>query len=104
MDFIAPIDITTIFGNLLDNAIEATEKVEDDKYIFIKITSYHQMIVVKIENSCDKVKWKNGYPVSQKGRGRGIGLLNVMSSIENYDGNIKLKQEGKRFIIELFLN
>ena len=104
LDFIAPIDITTIFGNLLDNAIEAAEKVGDDKYVFIKITSYHQMIVVKMENSCDEVKWKNGYPVSQKGKGRGIGILNVLSSIEKYDGNIKLKQEGKRFIVELFLN
>ena len=102
LDFIAPIDITTIFGNLLDNAIEAAEEVEDDKYVFIKITSYRQMIVVKIENSCGKVKWKNGYPVSQKGRG--IGILNVLSSIEKYDGNMKLKQEGKRFIVELFLN
>ena len=37
LDFIAPIDITTIFGNLLDNAIEAAEKVDGDKYIHIRI-------------------------------------------------------------------
>lgn len=104
LDFIAPIDITTIFGNLLDNAIEAAEKIEDDKYVSIKITSYYRMIVIKIENSCGGIKWKNGYPVSQKGRGRGIGILNVMSSIEKYDGDIKLRQEGRRFIVELFLN
>ncbi|WP_243006695.1 GHKL domain-containing protein, partial [Roseburia sp. OM04-10BH] len=28
LNFLAPIDITTIFGNLLDNAIEAAEKLE----------------------------------------------------------------------------
>ena len=44
LNFLAPIDITTIFGNLLDNAIEAAEKLEGEKYISIKIGSYHKMI------------------------------------------------------------
>lgn len=42
LNFLAPIDITTIFGNLLDNAIEAAEKLEGGKYISIKIGSYHK--------------------------------------------------------------
>lgn len=42
LNFLAPIDITTIFGNLLDNAIEAAEKLEEEKYISIKIGSYHK--------------------------------------------------------------
>lgn len=29
LNFLAPIDITTIFGNLLDNAIEAAEKSKE---------------------------------------------------------------------------
>lgn len=104
LDFIAPIDVTTIFGNLLDNAIEAAEQVNGDRYIYIKISSYHQMVVVSIENSCNDIKWKNGFPVSDKGKKRGIGLLNVRSSIEKYDGNLTLKQEEHRFIVGLFLN
>lgn len=68
LNFIEPIDITTIFGNLLDNAIEATEKLKGEKYICIKIGSYHKMIVVSIENNCNEVKWKNGFPVSNKGK------------------------------------
>lgn len=83
LNFIEPIDITTIFGNLLDNAIEATEKLKGEKYICIKIGSYHKMIVVSIENNCNEVKWKNGFPVSNKGKNGGIGLLNVQSSIKN---------------------
>lgn len=102
--FIKPIDATTIFGNLLDNAIEASEKVREDKNIYIKISSYHQMAVIKIENSCNEVTWKNGLPVSNKGKGRGIGLLNVQKSIEKYDGNLKLKEENQKFVVELFLN
>ena len=104
LDFVEPIDVTTIFGNLLDNAIEAAEKAEGDKYVYIKIGSRHQMIIISIENSCDSVKWKNDSPVSKKGKGRGIGLLNVRSSIDKYDGSLKLKQENKKFVAELFLN
>ena len=62
------------------------------------------MIVVNIENSCNDIKWKNGFPVSDKGKGRGLGLLNVQSSIEKYDGNMTLKQEEHKFIVGLFLN
>lgn len=104
LDFVEPIDVTTIFGNLLDNAIEAAEKAEGDKYVYIKIGSRHQMIIISIENSCDNVKWKNDSPISKKGKGRGIGLLNVRSSIDKYDGSLKLKQENKKFVAELFLN
>lgn len=104
LDFIAPIDVTTIFGNLLDNAIEATEKVKENKHIYIKISSYHKMIAVTIENTCNEIKWKNGYPVSDKGKGGGIGLLNVQSSIKKYDGDITLKHEDNKFVVDLFLN
>lgn len=104
LDFIAPIDVTTIFGNLLDNAIEATEKVKGDKYIYVKISSYHKMVAVSIENTCNETKWKNGYPVSEKGKGGGIGLLNVQSSIKKYDGDMTLKYEANKFVVDLFLN
>ncbi len=35
LSYIEPIDITTIFGNLLDNAIEAATS-DGDKYILLK--------------------------------------------------------------------
>ena len=104
LNFIEPIDITTIFGNLLDNAIEATEKLKGEKYICIKIGSCHKMIVVSIENNCNEVKWRNGFPVSNKGKNGGIGLLNVQNSIKKYDGDLTLKNDGNKFAAELFLN
>lgn len=104
MSSIEPIDVTTIFGNLLDNAIEASEKSKKRKYVYVKIGGYHQMISVRVENSSDYVKWKDGMPISEKGENRGLGLLNVRRSITKYDGNIKLIWEDNKFIVELFLN
>lgn len=104
MDFMDAMDITTIFGNLLDNAIEACDNIEKDKKIFVKIGAYHEMISIRIENNCADVKWKNGVPVSEKGQNRGMGLMNVRRSIEKYDGSIKLKVEDGTFIADIFLN
>jgi signal transduction histidine kinase len=104
LDFIDAIDVTTIFGNLLDNAVEACENLEKNRKIFIKIGAYHQMVSIRIENTCANVKWKNGLPISEKGKNRGWGLLNVKRSIEKYDGNIKLKIENGKFIVDIFLN
>lgn len=101
---IQEIDIISLLGNLLDNAIEAAANVDGEKYIFIKISAYHKMTVVHIENSCGNVKWKKRMPVSDKGKGRGIGLLNVKQSIDKYDGNLQLKQDGNKFVADLFLN
>ena len=101
---ISDIDLVVILGNVLDNAIEAAANAGGEKYIFIKISAYHKMTVVHIENSCGKVKWKKRMPVSDKGKGRGIGLLNVKQSIDKYDGDLQLKQDGNRFVADLFLN
>lgn len=104
LDFIEPIDVTTIFGNLLDNCIEACEKVKEDRKILIDINAYHEMISIRITNSCTTVKWKNGMPVSEKGKDRGLGLLNVQRSIEKYDGNMKMVSKEGMFIVDIFLN
>ena len=42
--------------------------------------------------NCNEVKWRNGFPVSNKGKNGGIGLLNVQSSIKKYDGDLTLLQ------------
>lgn len=104
LDFISPMDITTIFGNLLDNAIEAADAARGDKYIVINISSYRKMVSVSIENSCGEVKWRDGVPISDKGKDRGIGLLNVRNAIEKYGGSLSLRQEQGRFIADMYLS
>lgn len=104
LEFIEAIDVTTIFGNLLDNAIEACEEIKQKKSIHIIISAFHEMIVIRIVNSCLPVKWKNEMPVSKKGKNRGIGLMNVRRAIEKYDGDMKLEEENGMFIVDIFLN
>jgi sensor histidine kinase YesM len=43
-----PNDMCTILANLLDNAIEATEKVDGDKVISLTIRRVNHFVVIKI--------------------------------------------------------
>lgn len=54
LGFMEQIEITTLFGNLLDNAIEAAEKTSfDDRFVKMKLDSYNDFVVIHIS-----LKWK----------------------------------------------
>nr|WP_307906161.1 GHKL domain-containing protein [Clostridium botulinum] len=48
--FIKDIDLTTIFSNLLDNAIESTKGVLNHKNIVLKINRFNEFLVINIVN------------------------------------------------------
>lgn len=105
LDFMNPIDITTIFGNILDNAIESCEKVDGSRNIKLKISSYYEMLAISIENtSSNKCQWKNNRPVSQKGLNHGIGLSNIERALKKYDGSMNLSCENGNFQCKLIIN
>ena len=53
VDFIEPLDVSTIFGNGLDNAIEASEKLpEEQRAILVKAGKMQNFFSVLIENNC----------------------------------------------------
>lgn len=105
LSFMEPIEVTTIFGNLLDNAMEACETVEKNKYIIIKLDKYNDFIVIKISNSTMPIeKWHLGKPVSKKGRNHGIGLLNVENVIKKYHGSMVLEEHDEEFSCKIIFN
>ena len=52
LSFISDMDIITIFGNLFDNAIEANENDEKNKYISTIIYQINETLIIRMENSC----------------------------------------------------
>lgn len=79
------LDITTIFANLLDNAIEAAEETED-KFVEIKADRVYEFNIFKITNS-----WEKNY---RKENHAGIGLQNVKKALETYEGTLQMKEEN----------
>lgn len=103
-----PGDIASIFGNLLDNAIEYERKVSDhtQRYIGLKIRTIDGLIGVRVENYCrSKPIMSNGLPVSTKDdrKNHGFGLRSVVYTTNKYKGTLHLGMEGDLFVASLLL-
>lgn len=105
LSFMNPVDVTTIFENLINNAMEACGQMQEMPWIRLKINSYYEMIAISIENiSHNHCVWKNDMPVSQKGQNHGIGLSNVQRVLKKYDGTMHLSSANGIFQCNIILN
>ena len=55
LDFMSVIDLTSIFGNALDNAIESAKRVDDPEMRLIRVAVFAQnnLLMIRIENTFD---------------------------------------------------
>ena len=103
------VDIVTILGNLLDNALEAVAKV-GEKTIRLNIKFSKGGLFAKIENSFNgEVKYEeqgkaHSHIVSLKGSDKhGYGLKNIRQSVEKYNGHMKISHADNVFSTGVFL-
>ena len=93
-------------GNLLDNAIEAVEKIKKDKYISINFKYDRKCAFINVINSFDNVvNFIGDKMVTRKknGSAHGIGLESVQNIVEKYDGILDLEYENKKFVTSIIL-
>lgn len=105
-DFIEMIDTSSIFSNILDNAIEACKKVEDNRYINIRGTVVKSYYIIKCENSKNnEVKIKNKKIITSKKDKflHGIGLKSIKSSLSKYNGDLEIIDEENKFTINIYI-
>lgn len=105
LDFMEPIDITTVFGNILDNAVAACEKSKE-KQIKLKISPFNGFVFVQLSNTfAGEIIWDGkGLPVTQKGDKHGFGLENVEKVVKEYCGEVQLQAQKNVFTIEIIFN
>lgn len=96
-------DLCVVFGNLLDNAIEACGQCRD-KGKFIKIHSFvvKKCLILEIENSTENTTIvKAGSVKKDDSRDHGIGLFNVKDVVSKYNGVMDVKAEENTFMISI---
>lgn len=99
-------DLVTIIGNLLDNAMEASENVVEDRYIRMKIKYKRGTMFVDVKNRYDGiVNQKNGELTTKKADKafHGIGLKSVRAAVNNHDGTMKVDFDEKEFRVKVML-
>lgn len=103
-----PGEVASIFGNLLDNAIEYERSVEETskRYIGVKVHMADGVTGIRIENYClQPPTMAGGLPVSTK-RNRnnhGFGLRSVEYTVGKYKGTMHLGMEEDLFVVSLIL-
>lgn len=99
-------DMCTIISNLLNNAIEACEKIQEDKRIIgFEIAGYNSQIFISVSNSYDMesiINQKQKFITTKEDKlNHGIGLENVRRTVKKYDGDMRISQENERFIVTI---
>lgn len=99
-------DMCTIISNLLNNAIEACEKIQEDKRIIeFEIAGYNSQIFISVCNSYDMesiINQKQKFITTKEDKlNHGIGLENVRRTVKKYDGDMRISQENERFIVTI---
>ncbi|MGF7050757.1 hypothetical protein J2T13_005307 [Paenibacillus sp. DS2015] len=100
------IDIVIIIGNLLDNAIEATSRLQENENIELSIDFSRNVLYIRLVNSyCGdlvivdhKIKTTNADKENH-----GLGLQSVQKSIVKYNGSISIDHTGRQFCVDVLL-
>lgn len=105
MEFIEPLDISTIFGNGLDNAMEASEKLPaEQRAILVKAGRVHNFFFVLVENNCLP---ENGLPKSRTAGQddflHGFGISNMKKAAGKYGGQLTTRCENGRFTLKILI-
>ncbi len=99
--FIRDVDLTSLFANILDNAIEAA-KVSEEKQIVLRMAAVHDFITITLKNTMNHQPVKQGNSfLSTKDKHEGLGLKNAEWVVKKYKGDIQYEWGDKYFITRI---
>lgn len=98
-------DLCIVIGNLLENAIEASEK-EENKRIKLRISKSNEyicMLVSNIYNGEIKKGHSGYYSRKREFKDTGIGLSSVNAVVEKYDGRMEVDHTNGEFNVFIMM-
>lgn len=102
-----PVDISTLFGNILDNAIECADGEEEDKRIIrMNVSEVFGYLKIHCENYCSrKVEFKENLPVTNKPdkNYHGFGVKSIRFIAQKYGGDLVMEQNDELFNVNILL-
>lgn len=105
--FMEELDLYTLFGNALDNAVEAVSQLPAGREKFISMTEERQgnMVSVHVENPfAGTLTFEQGLPRSGRDpRYHGYGMRSMERIVQNYGGTLRASQKEEIFSLDLLL-
>lgn len=103
---IAEADMCAILGNLVENAITATSKLDrDERWVEVtsqKVTENALGLTVRNSYAGEVKLGRNGLPKGTR-RGHGIGLSSVVTTVQQYNGGYDIRTDNNEFFFGVVL-
>jgi len=101
--------MSVILGNLLDNAINASSRLEKDKRLDLKIDYKRGRLFINLSNTYNGILNYKGDKLITSNKDKeahGIGMKNINAVLDKYDGVMEIDHTENIFttIILLYLN
>lgn len=108
LNFMNAMDISSMFGNILDNAIEAVRKVEntEKKRIHLTVSRKKGFLHITCENHfIGTLQIKNGLPMTSKRDNyyHGFGIKSIQKTAEKYNGSVTIRVEEDCFNLRVLI-
>lgn len=99
------VDLCVIIGNLLDNAVEACSKIEEEQqFIRVYIEAIKEQLYIYVSNSmADHIRKSGGQYLSTKRGSHGFGLMRIDRVVKKYNGYLNRQHEEGVFATEIML-
>jgi len=101
-------DVYAIFGNALDNAITAVEKISDKekRVINLKVLNQNNMFMLQLQNYYNGVlSFEDGMPLTTKTdkTQHGFGVKSIRYLAEKYGGTMTVNAKDGIFTLQILL-
>ena len=107
LDFIRPVDLYSLIGNALRNAVENSVK-EDEKHrsICLDIHPVNGYVCIEVTNYCtQEIRFSNGLPETSKDDAKfhGFGVKSMEYVVKKYGGNMVIQHQNDTFLVKVIL-
>ncbi len=99
-------DMVVILGNLLDNSVEALKKLKENRTIWVSIKYDRGVLIIQIQNNFDgkiSVGAKGLITTKDDKDNHGLGLKNIESTLEKYNGLLEYSYTNNLFKAEVLM-
>ena len=106
LDFMRPMDVSALFGNALDNAMESVKKLSDreKRLIHLSVARQKGFLRIRVENCYEgELRLEAGMPASTKQdpRYHGFGLKSIQSTAAKYGGSMTIASKDGWFELRI---
>lgn len=108
LNFMDVMDICSIFGNALDNAIECEMKIPDreKRLIHVTVSKQKAFLLLRFENYCEEeLKYQGGILVTTKKdkKYHGYGMKSIRYTVNKYGGAVTVDVKENWFDLKILI-